>query len=659
MSCATDGALDMAYALLLADRQWGGPAHNTLNTNGGNALLTDSEYLYWSKGTMRQLLLSCVNKTAPTTATATHTMTVGNWISGTTNSRITRPSDFMITHWKSFAAVGNAVTGSGATDWQRVIDGTYKAISDVVALNPTTAILPDFMWYGTDNKWKPLGAAPTDGFNHWNENTNNDSRYAHNACRVPWRIGLDVLHHGTASQIYASTQTLNQSMRDRTSGNWGSIQGGQLNGTMSSSFGGSAFQAPYLVTAAAYGPQTWITSGWTWARAKSSTPDNYGDYIHVLSMIAASGNWWCPVTSLTPVTHSIKASPSFLDFGFLEDGYTQPAEQTVTITNTGIEDVTLDALPTVANYTLTPGANWTTAMTKGETRTFTVRPNAELTAGVYNPMITITGNDNTSTAVIANFRVAPAGFRNMATGFIYMFTMPVTNWAFGFNNADAGNSIEFDVTQHADHTLTLTWQSGAEHTGVLHNSHRDIYIAQPTQTTNPDRLPVTIHAIKVNGVEVYGPMTTHAAAPSRWLVDGTIGTINPVTISGGNANTFNAAFDNAGLELRTFYLPANAFTIPSGATVEIIYRVGNGSPVSLPDNINVASLQIYPNPVTNGIFFVETHNQTQQIEICDLIGKLVHTQQITGTKTEINISHLSDGVYIVRIGDVLAKIVKQ
>ena len=71
------------------------------------------------------------------------------------------------------------------------------------------------------------------------------------------------------------------------------------------------------------------------------------------------------------------------------------------------------------------------------------------------------------------------------------------------------------------------------------------------------------------------------------------------------------------------------------------------------------SLQIYPNPVTNGIFSVEAQNQTQRIEICDLAGKLIHTQQTTGTKTEINISHLPDGVYIVGIGDVSAKIVKQ
>jgi len=575
VSTATDGALDMTYALLLADAQWGGPAHGKTNSdNGGNAELSDSEYLYWSKGAMRQLLLSSVNRSLPTASTATHTMTVGNWVGGN-NRRITRPSDFMITHWKSFNEVGNAVTSGDATDWQRVIDGTYTAINQ--GANTTTGLLPDFLWYGSNDQWRPLGPSPSDGVSHWNESTTNDQRYGYNACRVPWRIGLDILHTGVSSPIDAVVSKINSTMNTRASGTVTNIRGGNLNGTFDNNMGGNEFIAPYLVTAAAYGPVNWMTNGWDWARARNTTPNVYGDYIHVLSMIAASGNWWCPITPLTPPTHLIRAQPSFLDFGFLEEEYTQPAEQTVTITNRGTDEVTLDALPTVPDYTLTPGADWTTPMAQGETRTFTIYPNEGLTVGTHNPTITITGSDDTRTMIIANFKVAQKGFRNMATGFIYMFTNPVTNWAFGFNNAAEGNSIEFDVTQHGDHTLTLTWQSGDGHLGTLHSSHRDIYVAQPTAAANPGRLPVTIRSIRVNGVRVIGAMPTHAAAGNRWLVDGTIGTINPVTISGGNASSHSGAFADAGLELRTFYLAANAFTIPSDATLEITYRVGTGT----------------------------------------------------------------------------------
>ena len=287
MSSATDGALDTTYALLLADRQWGGVAHGKTNTNGGNAVASDSEYLYWAKGGMHQLWLGHVNHRS--NFGTSHGMTVGNWTHHTGNTaRIYRSSDAMLTHFRAFAEVGNT------ENWNRVIEATNTAINQVA--HPTTGLLPDFMWYGTNNQWRPLGQSPSDGLNHWNEAGANDARYHWNACRTPWRIAMDVLHNGTTVPVNSTVQRINSSMNTRASGNFSSIRGGDLDGTFNSSSGGSAFQAPYLVTAAAYGPANWMTNGWDWARGRTGNPDNYGDYIHVLSMIAASGNWWCPIT---------------------------------------------------------------------------------------------------------------------------------------------------------------------------------------------------------------------------------------------------------------------------------------------------------------------------------------------------------------------------
>ena len=94
-----------------------------------------------------------------------------------------------------------------------------------------------------------------------------------------------------------------------------------------------------------------------------------------------------------------------IDFGSVVQGYTQPAAQTITILNTGTGSITLNALPTVANYTLTPGPNWTTAIPEGQSRTFTIRPNAGLTAGAYNATITINGSNATSATVNTTFNV--------------------------------------------------------------------------------------------------------------------------------------------------------------------------------------------------------------------------------------------------------------
>jgi M6 family metalloprotease-like protein len=296
--------------------------------------------------------------------------------------------------------------------------------------------------------------------------------------------------------------------------------------------------------------------------------------------------------TVTPATaFSISVSPETLSFGALEAPYTRPTAQTVTVTNTGTGNVTLNALPSVVGYTLTAGTGWTSAMTPGATRTFTVQPNAGLSVGEYVRTINVTGSNSVSATVNASFTVTPQGTGNMAVGFVYMFTRTsgADEWAFGFNNAASGNAIEFDATVDADHTLTLTWQSGAGNLGTLHASHRDIYVAQPTLASNANRKPITIHSIRVNGIPVVGAMPTQSAAANRWLVGGTVGTMNSVTIpgNGGMANSadISAAFAAANLELRTFYPAANLFTVPSGATLEITYRVGIGNPTVAPEII--------------------------------------------------------------------------
>jgi len=105
---------------------------------------------------------------------------------------------------------------------------------------------------------------------------------------------------------------------------------------------------------------------------------------------------------------SISAAPDRPDFGEHVVGYNQRPLQTITITNTGTQNVTLYPLPDVPNYLLTANAGWGTAMPPGATRSFTIRPHNVLPVGVYNPTIVITGTNNTRAEVRPTFEVAPA-----------------------------------------------------------------------------------------------------------------------------------------------------------------------------------------------------------------------------------------------------------
>jgi uncharacterized membrane protein len=110
--------------------------------------------------------------------------------------------------------------------------------------------------------------------------------------------------------------------------------------------------------------------------------------------------------TITAATFGISVAPPTLDFGTLGTSYTQPAAQTVTITNNKTGTVTLNALPAVTNYTL--GALSKNTLGAGETATFTVQPNANLAAGTYPTTINISGSNGASASVNATFEVKGA-----------------------------------------------------------------------------------------------------------------------------------------------------------------------------------------------------------------------------------------------------------
>ena len=159
------------------------------------------------------------------------------------------------------------------------------------------------------------------------------------------------------------------------------------------------------------------------------TPDNTTDTIEWSSsntdvatvengLVAAVGEGTATITAkaggqeatckvvVTRREYRISAAPSALDFGNAYPAYQQPGAQTVTITNTGNQSVTL-AQPAADDW-LVVGELSKTALSPDETATFTVQPKADLPVGTYSTTITITGsgsNDDVSTDVTVSFAV--------------------------------------------------------------------------------------------------------------------------------------------------------------------------------------------------------------------------------------------------------------
>jgi endo-1,4-beta-D-glucanase Y len=253
---ATDGDLDVAFSLLLAERQWPG--------NG---------YLDGAKAVIADIQSGDQNAT-------THLTTLGDWSTKTDPTYFgTRPSDFMLDHFRAFG------TASGDAVWTSAVDATYGLISKVqTGFSPQTGLLPDFV-SNTDTSPQPAPANFNEGIT--------DPEYAYNSCRTPWRIATDyIVSHDARAK--SAIQLMNTWIMGQTGNDPSKIRDGyKLDGSPGSKQSGysSAFASPFGVAAMLSGNQAWLDAIWSGMGINSGY---YGDSITMLDMIVMSGNWWAP-----------------------------------------------------------------------------------------------------------------------------------------------------------------------------------------------------------------------------------------------------------------------------------------------------------------------------------------------------------------------------
>jgi endo-1,4-beta-D-glucanase Y len=266
---ATDGDLDIAYALLLADKQWG--------SNG------PINYLARANTVMEGILAADVNLTK-------FTLKLGNWVKPSTPEYLnaTRLSDFMLNHLRVFEAV------TGDPKWTSLLDKAYVIINDLYThFAPSTGLVPDFSEF-IDNEYIPAEPdfleRPYDGFYSWN------------SCRCPWRIATDYILSGDTRAINQLT-TLNSWIRVATNGLASDVNiGYELDGTLLPDEEGNfyddlAFTAPFAVSAMINATnQTWLNALWTYVSNYPVEEANYfANTLRLLSLLVVSGNWWTPI----------------------------------------------------------------------------------------------------------------------------------------------------------------------------------------------------------------------------------------------------------------------------------------------------------------------------------------------------------------------------
>ncbi|MFE5909105.1 glycosyl hydrolase family 8 [Streptomyces wedmorensis] len=259
---ATDGDVDVAYGLLLADKQWG--SAGTYN---------------YKDLALKHIAAIKKDELNPTTKL----LKLGDWSSsGDQYYWISRTSDWMVDHFRAFR------TASGDTTWDAVRSAHQTQISRLQSTYaPGTGLLPDFV-VDTNTTPKPApGQVLEDP---------NDGAYWWNACRTPWRIADDAVTSGDATSL-AAARKLNGWIKSKTGGDPNKIAiGYKLNGTQISSGSEAAFFAPFAVAAMTdSGSQAWLDALWNKMLATPvDTSSYFSASIQLQVMITVSGNHWVP-----------------------------------------------------------------------------------------------------------------------------------------------------------------------------------------------------------------------------------------------------------------------------------------------------------------------------------------------------------------------------
>jgi len=254
---ATDGDLDVGFALLLADKQW---------PNQG--------YLDKAKAVIADLKSGDMHAT-------THEPVLGDWATpGDAQYDATRPSDFMLDHFRAFGAA------TGDATWTQSVDAVYGLVAHMqTTFSPTTGLLPDFII-------KTTTAAPTPAPSKFLEDVT-DGEYGYNSCRVPWRIATDyIVSHDPRAK--AALDKINAWIIKTTNGNPSKILDGYtLAGGKGAGQSGpsAAFSSPFGVSAMVWTDQAWLDAIW---KSRAINEDYYADTITMIDLIVMSGNWWSP-----------------------------------------------------------------------------------------------------------------------------------------------------------------------------------------------------------------------------------------------------------------------------------------------------------------------------------------------------------------------------
>tara|TARA_B100001245_G_C22853943_1_gene410517 strand:+ start:150 stop:1361 length:1212 start_codon:yes stop_codon:yes gene_type:complete len=257
---ATDGDLDTALALLLADEKWGG---------------------------YRDAFMQAETAILERDVTDDDMMRLGDWATEGEYADASRSSDFMPA---SFAAFARA-DGGNASRWSAIRDRGYSVWGKISEHHARqTGLVPDFL-SGLPDDPRPAQSFFLEGAG--------DGQFSWNALRFPWRLSLDFLETGE-SRASGHLVRINRWIRKSSRGDPMRISTTyRLDGSTpdDQTTGSAAFIAMFASAAVAgsgdpAGDQQWIDALWSALTAiPIADEDYYGNTLKLMALMELSEQW--------------------------------------------------------------------------------------------------------------------------------------------------------------------------------------------------------------------------------------------------------------------------------------------------------------------------------------------------------------------------------
>ena len=271
-------------------------------------------------------------------------------------------------------------------------------------------------------------------------------------------------------------------------------------------------------------------------------------------------------------SYAISATPFLKAFMSVAEGESPPAAETITITNTGNQPVTLTQ-PTATNYTIGTLSSHTIHPTT--TAAFTIRPRFGLLEGSYAETIAIQGSGGASANVQVSFTVTEAASYSIGAS---PSSVDFGTLAQGYIQPDAKTVT---VTNTGNQSISL-YQPAASHYAIgtlsgtaLAPGASATFTVTPKPSLSEGSWNETIHILGSNGVNAEVNAAFACTAPLEYyIVSGNGSTYqqddsspSPLAITAnGNINNFT------GLTLNGVLVDESNYDVRSGSTIVTLHQ---------------------------------------------------------------------------------------